>query len=31
MKQFVSERDKLLGCFPFSRPQKIAGAWYYGW
>jgi len=24
------ERDLLLGCFPFSSPETIAGAWVYG-
>lgn len=25
-----SERDALLACFPFSKPERIAGAWVYG-
>jgi hypothetical protein len=24
------DREMLLACFPFSKPQKIAGAWYVG-
>jgi len=25
-----TERDLLLACFPFSKPERIAGAWVYG-
>ena len=25
-----SDRDLLLSCFPFSAPERIAGAWVYG-
>ena len=25
-----SDRDLLLACFPFSKPERIAGAWVYG-
>ena len=24
------DREMLLACFPFSKPEKIEGAWYYG-
>jgi hypothetical protein len=32
MGRFHSGQDRqmLLGCFPFSKPEKIEGAWYYG-
>ena len=32
MERFGSdqEREMLLACFPFSKPQKISGAWYHG-
>jgi hypothetical protein len=28
--QGQADRDLLLGCFPFSGPETIAGAWVYG-
>ena len=32
MQRFGNGRDRemLLACFPFSKPEKIDGAWYVG-
>lgn len=30
MKNAEGRHNVLLSCFPFSKPEKIKGAWYYG-
>jgi hypothetical protein len=27
---WTSEREALLACLPFSKPERVAGAWVYG-